>query len=266
MMLPGGAGRGDARRARAETPRTPDAPSAARRSSPAWSSATSAERRDRGARTAAARPRGTPHDCVRRRRGGRVRRRRHPPARERSERRQRARTRSRGAVDAVARVRASGRPILFFTNGTGRPPAEAAADLRALGFALDDDEYMNPAVVAARWIERKHPGRVRARARRARRHRAAARAGHRGDRRRRASRRRRRARRLGRQRSRYSALRAACDSVWAGAPLLATSTASVFSVNGGRAPGWSGAVVAGIRQTTGAPGGDARQAVADRAA
>jgi ribonucleotide monophosphatase NagD (HAD superfamily) len=50
----------------------------------------------------------------------------------------------------------------------------------------------------------------------------------------------------------YAALRAACESVWAGAPLLATSTASVFSVNGGPAPGWSGAVVAGIRQTTGA--------------
>ena len=50
----------------------------------------------------------------------------------------------------------------------------------------------------------------------------------------------------------YAALRAACESVWAGAPLYATSTASVFAVNGGRAPGWSGAVVAGIRQTTGA--------------
>ena len=50
----------------------------------------------------------------------------------------------------------------------------------------------------------------------------------------------------------YAALRAACESVWAGAPLLATSTATVFSVNGGPAPGWSGAIVAGIRQTTGA--------------
>ena len=50
----------------------------------------------------------------------------------------------------------------------------------------------------------------------------------------------------------YAALRAACESIWAGAPLLATSTASVFSVNGGAAPGWSGAIAAGIRQTTGA--------------
>ncbi len=52
----------------------------------------------------------------------------------------------------------------------------------------------------------------------------------------------------------YAALRAACDSVWAGAPLLATSTAPVFSVNGGPAPGWSGAIVAGITKTTGKRG------------
>jgi Predicted sugar phosphatases of the HAD superfamily len=37
-----------------------------------------------------------------------------------------------------------------------------------------------------------------------------------------------------------------------GAPLLATSTAPVFSVAGRVAAGWSGAVVAGIEHTTGA--------------
>jgi HAD superfamily hydrolase (TIGR01450 family) len=155
-----------------------------------------------------------------------------------------------GAVEAVERVRASGRPVLFFTNGTGRPPADYAADLRTVGFTLSDGEFMNPAVVAARWIERRHPGKT--------------------------------VLVLGapgviaplRERGitviegseprvadvvlvgwdqllTYDALRAACDSVWAGAPLLATSTARTFSVNGGRAPGWSGAVAAGIRQTTG---------------
>jgi HAD superfamily hydrolase (TIGR01450 family) len=155
-----------------------------------------------------------------------------------------------GAVEAVERVRSSGRPVLFFTNGTGRPPADYAADLRTVGFALTDEEFMNPAVVAARWIERRHPGKT--------------------------------VLVLGApgvvaplkergiaviegseprvadvvlvgwdQVLTYDALRAACDSVWAGAPLLATSTARTFSVNGGPAPGWSGAVVAGIRQTTG---------------
>jgi 4-nitrophenyl phosphatase len=161
-----------------------------------------------------------------------------------------------GAAETVERVRASGRRVLFFTNGTGRTPVQYVADLRSVGFALADEEFMNPAVVAARWIARRHPGRsvlvlggpgvvaplhdlgiqtIGAET-------------------------------IGSGSSAladvvlvgwddvltYAALRAACESIWAGAPLLATSTATVFSVNGGPAPGWSGAIVAGIRQTTGA--------------
>ena len=155
-----------------------------------------------------------------------------------------------GAIETVERVRASGRRVLFFTNGTGRPPAAYAGDIRSLGFTIADGEFMNPAVVAARWIARRHagksvlvlggPGVVAP------------------------------LRDLGVETIEgahprvadvvligwddvltYAALRAACESVWAGAPLLATSTASVFSVNGGAAPGWSGAIAAGIRQTTG---------------
>jgi NagD protein len=156
-----------------------------------------------------------------------------------------------GAVDAVERVRRSGRPVLFFTNGTGRPPAQAAADLRSIGFSLADEEYMNPAVVAARWIARKHPGKsvlvlggegVVAPLRERGVDVIEAADPHVGD-----------VVLVGWDDTlTYGALRAACESVWAGAPLLATSTASVFSLNGGPAPGWSGAVVAGIRQTTGA--------------
>jgi HAD superfamily hydrolase (TIGR01450 family) len=152
-----------------------------------------------------------------------------------------------GAVETVEQARASGRGVLFFTNGTGKPPVAYAADLRALGFSLEDDEFMNPAVVAARWIARRHPGAsvlvlggpgvvaplrdidveiVEGRADVVL---------------------------VGWDDSlSYAQLRAACESVWAGAPVLATSTARVFSVNGGPAPGWSGAIVAGIRQTTGA--------------
>jgi HAD superfamily hydrolase (TIGR01450 family) len=156
-----------------------------------------------------------------------------------------------GAAETIDRVRASGRRVLFFTNGTGRAPADYAADIRSVGFELADDEFMNPAVVAARWIARKHPGKsvlvlggagVVAPLRD-----------------------------LGVETISaaepavadvvlvgwddaitYAGLRAACESIWAGAPLLATSTAPFFSVNGGLAPGWSGAIVAGIRQTTGA--------------
>ncbi|HEX7082834.1 MAG TPA: HAD hydrolase-like protein [Gaiellaceae bacterium] len=156
-----------------------------------------------------------------------------------------------GAVDAVERVRASGRRILCFTNGTGRLPAEYARDLARLGFPIEPGEFMNPAVVAARFIARKHPGAsvlvlggrgvsepVRAAGLRV----------------------------VDRAEPdladvvlvgwddglSYGALRAACDSIWHGAPLYATSTAPVFSVAGGHAPGWSGAVVAGIVKTTGA--------------
>jgi HAD superfamily hydrolase (TIGR01450 family) len=152
-----------------------------------------------------------------------------------------------GAIEAVARVRASGRRILLFTNGTGRPPVDYAADLRSVGLELADDEFMNPAVVAARYIARTHPGeRVLV---------------------------------LGGEGVlapldalgvetvaadadlvlvgwddvlTYAQLQAACEAVWAGAPLLATSTAPVFSVAGRVAAGWSGAVVAGIEHTTGA--------------
>jgi HAD superfamily hydrolase (TIGR01450 family) len=153
-----------------------------------------------------------------------------------------------GAIDAVHRARRGGCRILFFTNGTGHPPAQYAADLRTLGFELADEEFMNPAVVAARYIARRFPGR------------SVLVLGGSGvvspldD--------------LGvvtiadRQADvvlvgwddavTYTQLRAACESIWAGAPLLATSTAPFFSVRGGRAPGWSGAIVAGIRKTTGA--------------
>jgi HAD superfamily hydrolase (TIGR01450 family) len=156
-----------------------------------------------------------------------------------------------GAIETVERVRASGRRILLFTNGTGKPPADYAADLRALGFRLEDGEFMNPAVVAARWIARKHPGKS-----------VLVLGGHGVV----APLRDLEIATISREDPApadivlvgwddtltYPALRAACDSVWAGAPLLATSTATVFSVNGGPAPGWSGAIVAGIRQTTGA--------------
>jgi HAD superfamily hydrolase (TIGR01450 family) len=151
-----------------------------------------------------------------------------------------------GAIEAVDRVRASGRGVMLFTNGTARPPARYAADLRSIGFELGDAEFMNPAVVAARWIARRFPGA------------SVLVLGGKGvvaplhD--------------LGIRTVdgpaevvlvgwddalTYEQLRSACDSVWAGAPLLATSTAPVFAAGGGRAPGWSGAVAAGIRQTTG---------------
>lgn len=155
-----------------------------------------------------------------------------------------------GATEAVARARASGRRVLFFTNGTGKPPADYAADLRALGFELADEEFMNPAVVAARYLRRRHPDAsvlvlggpgVVAPLRDHGLRTIESTAPERAD-----------VVLVGWDDTlTYAALRAACESVWAGAPLYATSIAPVFSVAGGPAPGWSGAVAAGIRQTTG---------------
>ena len=54
-----------------------------------------------------------------------------------------------GAVEAVAAVRRSGRSVVAFTNGSSQVPAEIAANLRALGFDLDDSEVLTPSVVAA---------------------------------------------------------------------------------------------------------------------
>lgn len=153
-----------------------------------------------------------------------------------------------GAPEVLERTRAGGRRVLLFTNGTGKPPADYAADLRRVGFDVADEEFMNPAVVAARYIARTHPGAsvlvlgcpgVAAPL-----HALGVRtvdAG--GD-----------VVLIGWDDAlTYAQLHAACDAVWAGAPLLATSTAPVFSVAGRPAPGWSGAVVAGIQQVTGAP-------------
>ena len=64
-----------------------------------------------------------------------------------------------GAIETVARVRASGRRVLFFTNGTGRPPAQYAADVRAVGF-----ELAGPAIVeepgSTIWIASGMSGRI----------------------------------------------------------------------------------------------------------
>ncbi|SDN99291.1 NagD protein [Klenkia soli] len=54
-----------------------------------------------------------------------------------------------GAVDAVAAIRATGRPVVAFTNGSSQVPADIAAGLRLQGFDLADDEVLTPAVVAA---------------------------------------------------------------------------------------------------------------------
>jgi HAD superfamily hydrolase (TIGR01458 family) len=55
-----------------------------------------------------------------------------------------------GAAEAVARLRASGHRVRFVTNNTTRTRADLAADLRALGVELEDDELQTTPRAAAR--------------------------------------------------------------------------------------------------------------------
>jgi HAD superfamily hydrolase (TIGR01458 family) len=56
----------------------------------------------------------------------------------------------RGAPDAVRRLREDGHRLRFVTNNTTQARARLAADLRALGFELDDEELQTTALAAAR--------------------------------------------------------------------------------------------------------------------
>jgi len=49
-----------------------------------------------------------------------------------------------GAVEVLARIRASGRPLALFTNGSHAPPETFAAGLREAGLEIADDELLTP--------------------------------------------------------------------------------------------------------------------------
>ena len=60
-----------------------------------------------------------------------------------------------GAVDAVRRLRAAGHRIRFVTNSTTMSRAQLGEHLRALGFAIEDDELQTTGSVAARVLKGK---------------------------------------------------------------------------------------------------------------
>lgn len=57
-----------------------------------------------------------------------------------------------GAAELLDQIRASGRRVCVFTNGTAQPPADIAAHLRHLGLRVADDEVLTPSVAAARTL------------------------------------------------------------------------------------------------------------------
>ena len=93
-----------------------------------------------------------------------------------------------GAVEVLEKIRASGRPLALFSNGSHVPPEVFAQHLRADGLPVSDEEMVSPVRSALSYLRRRYAGRrvllfaqdavrplftdVRARRRRARRRRA----------------------------------------------------------------------------------------------
>jgi HAD superfamily hydrolase (TIGR01450 family) len=63
-----------------------------------------------------------------------------------------------GAVAVLAAIRASGRPLAVFTNGSHLPPEEFARELRADGLPISDEEIVTPVRSALSYLRRRHRG------------------------------------------------------------------------------------------------------------
>ena len=61
-----------------------------------------------------------------------------------------------GAVEVLERIRASGRPLVLFTNGSHVPSPRIAQGLRDDGLPVTDDEVLTPVDSATAWFAR-HP-------------------------------------------------------------------------------------------------------------
>lgn len=65
-----------------------------------------------------------------------------------------------GAVEALERIRASGRKLVLFTNGSHVPSPRIAQGLRDDGLHVADDEVLTPVDSATAWLQnhpRRHP-------------------------------------------------------------------------------------------------------------
>ena len=64
-----------------------------------------------------------------------------------------------GAVEVIEAIRASGRPLVLFTNGSHLDPETFAGGLREDGLPVTDDELLTPVVSATAYLAKHHPGR-----------------------------------------------------------------------------------------------------------
>jgi HAD superfamily hydrolase (TIGR01450 family) len=63
-----------------------------------------------------------------------------------------------GAVEVLEAIRASGRPLAIFTNGSHLPPEDFARELRADGLPIADEEIVTPVRSALSYLRRRHDG------------------------------------------------------------------------------------------------------------
>jgi HAD superfamily hydrolase (TIGR01450 family) len=63
-----------------------------------------------------------------------------------------------GAIAVLARIRASGRPLAIFTNGSHMPPEGFAEGLRAVGLPIADDELLTPLRSVQTYVRQHLPG------------------------------------------------------------------------------------------------------------
>jgi HAD superfamily hydrolase (TIGR01450 family) len=64
-----------------------------------------------------------------------------------------------GAVDVIEAIRASGRPLVLFTNGSHLDPETFAAGLREDGLPVEDDEMLTPVVSTISYLRQHLPDR-----------------------------------------------------------------------------------------------------------
>jgi HAD superfamily hydrolase (TIGR01450 family) len=63
-----------------------------------------------------------------------------------------------GAVAVLEAIRASGRPLAIFSNGSHMPPEQFARELRADGLPVADEEMVTPVRSALSHLRRRHAG------------------------------------------------------------------------------------------------------------
>jgi HAD superfamily hydrolase (TIGR01450 family) len=62
-----------------------------------------------------------------------------------------------GAIEVLDRIRASGRPLVLFTNGSHVPAEAMAGGLREDGLPIEDHEMLTPVDSAITYIRRRYP-------------------------------------------------------------------------------------------------------------